>query len=89
MQKYQQRYGPDATSKPSKNAAQHLAEEVMGVRVREAEAVGELKETKQRVMELETQVGLDLAVIATTSSGCSNSSCFHHSGSVYTVCTML
>ena len=58
MQKYQQRYGPDATFKPSKNAAQHLAEEVMGVRLREAEAVAELKETKQRVMELETQVGL-------------------------------
>ncbi|KAI0213673.1 EVI5-like protein [Lamellibrachia satsuma] len=54
-EKYQQRYGPDATSKPSKNAAQHLAEEVMGVRLREAEAVAELKETKQRVMELETQ----------------------------------
>ena len=58
MQKYQQRYGPDATSKPSKNAAQHLAEEVMAVRLREAESVAELKETKQRAMELETQVGL-------------------------------
>ena len=61
----------------------------MGVRLREAEAVAELKETKQRVMELETQVGLDRTVIATTCSSCSKSCCSHHSVSVYTVCTML
>ena len=34
----------------------------MAVRLREAEGVAELKETKQRAMELETQVGV-LAIV--------------------------
>jgi hypothetical protein len=34
-----------------------MADELMGLRLREAQAVAELKDTKQNFMELETQVG--------------------------------
>ena len=42
--------------KNSKVEIRHLQEEVMTVKLREAKAVADLKETKQKVMELETQV---------------------------------
>ncbi len=41
---------------PSKSKQQQVAEELMTVRLREAEALADLKSTKQKVMELETQV---------------------------------
>nr|KAG5706638.1 hypothetical protein BaRGS_005708 [Batillaria attramentaria] len=41
--------------KNSKAEIRHLQEEVMTVKLREAKAVADLKETKQKVMELETQ----------------------------------
>ncbi|XP_064416116.1 ecotropic viral integration site 5 protein isoform X2 [Latimeria chalumnae] len=40
---------------PRKNAMNELQDELMSVRLREAEAQAELKENKQRMMELETQ----------------------------------
>ena len=48
-------------SKPSNKQQQEqlkaTQDELMAVRLREAQAVSELKEMKQKVMELETQVG--------------------------------
>ncbi|XP_067662204.1 ecotropic viral integration site 5 ortholog-like isoform X1 [Haliotis asinina] len=41
--------------KSSKQEIKHLQEELMTVKVREAQALAESKETKQKVMELETQ----------------------------------
>ena len=47
----------NSKDKPSsKNDAQHMANDLMTLRLREGQAVSELKEHKQRVMELETQV---------------------------------
>ncbi|KAM9849147.1 ecotropic viral integration site 5 protein homolog isoform 1-T1 [Aulostomus maculatus] len=40
---------------PRKNALSELQDELMSVRLREAEAQAELRETRQRVLELETQ----------------------------------
>ena len=40
----------------SKSRQQQIAEELMAVRLREAESVADLKNMKQKVMELETQV---------------------------------
>ncbi|NWV58308.1 EVI5 protein, partial [Daphoenositta chrysoptera] len=40
---------------PRKNAVNELQDELMTVRLREAETQAELKETKQRLMEMETQ----------------------------------
>ncbi|XP_030227999.1 ecotropic viral integration site 5 protein homolog isoform X4 [Gadus morhua] len=40
---------------PRKNALSELQDELMSVRLREAEAQAELRETRQRMMELETQ----------------------------------
>ncbi|XP_069050002.1 ecotropic viral integration site 5 protein homolog isoform X4 [Lepisosteus oculatus] len=40
---------------PRKNALNELQEELMSARLREAESQAELKETRQRMMELETQ----------------------------------
>ncbi|XP_033372288.1 ecotropic viral integration site 5 protein homolog isoform X3 [Parus major] len=40
---------------PKKNAVNELQDELMTVRLREAETQAELKETKQRMMEVETQ----------------------------------
>ncbi|XP_060775810.1 EVI5-like protein isoform X2 [Neoarius graeffei] len=40
---------------PRKNSANELQDELMSVRLREAEAQAELRETKQRLLELETQ----------------------------------
>ena len=48
--------GGQATKKASKTQVQQLTEDMMTLRIRESQAVGELKEMKQRVMELETQV---------------------------------
>ena len=55
MEKWNSANGP---SKMSKNDAQHTANELMSTRLREARVVAELKDSKQRVMELETQVQL-------------------------------
>ena len=41
---------------PNKTRQQQIAEELMAVRLREAESLAELKSMKQKVMELETQV---------------------------------
>ena len=41
---------------PKKNALSELQDELMSVRLREAEAQAELRETRQRMLELETQV---------------------------------
>lgn len=41
---------------PRKNAVSELQDELMSVRLREAEAQAELRETRQRMLELETQV---------------------------------
>ena len=43
-------------SKANKNEVRVMCDEVMSVRIREAQAVAELKDIKQRVMEQETQV---------------------------------
>ncbi|XP_053491782.1 ecotropic viral integration site 5 protein homolog isoform X4 [Ictalurus furcatus] len=40
---------------PRKNSANELQDELMSVRLREAEAQAELRETRQRLLELETQ----------------------------------
>ena len=42
--------------KNTKAEIRHLQEEVMTVKLREAKSLADLKETKQKVMELETQV---------------------------------
>ena len=42
---------------PNKSRQQQIAEKLMAVRLREAESLAELKSMKQKVMELETQVG--------------------------------
>lgn len=41
---------------PKKNTLSELQDELMSVRLREAEAQAELRETRQRMLELETQV---------------------------------
>lgn len=41
---------------PKKNTLGELQDELMSVRLREAEAQAELRETRQRMLELETQV---------------------------------
>lgn len=41
---------------PKKNALSELQDELMSVRLREAEAQAELRETRQRMLEMETQV---------------------------------
>ena len=48
--------GASPKEKNSKAEIRHMQEEVMTVKLREAKAVADLKETKQKVMELETQV---------------------------------
>ena len=44
------------SGKAGKQRVEQLQEDVMGLRLREAQAVAELKDMKQRYMELETQV---------------------------------
>lgn len=41
---------------PKKNTLSELQDELMSVRLREAEAQAELRESRQRILELETQV---------------------------------
>ena len=48
--------GASPKEKNSRAEIRHMQEEVMTVKLREAKAVADLKETKQKVMELETQV---------------------------------
>ena len=45
------------SGKAGKHRVEQLQEDVMALRLRESQAVAELKEMKQRVMELETEVG--------------------------------
>ena len=42
--------------KSGKAEVRHLQEEVMGLKLKEARAVSDLKDAKQKLMELETQV---------------------------------
>lgn len=46
---------------PRKNTLSELQDELMSVRLREAEAQAELRETRQRMLEMETQVCPDQA----------------------------
>jgi hypothetical protein len=48
-----------AAPKPKQQAVElrQAQDDLMAVRLREAQAISELKEMKQKVMELETQVG--------------------------------
>lgn len=41
---------------PKKNALNELQDELMSIRLREAETQAEIREMKQRMMEMETQV---------------------------------
>lgn len=41
---------------PKKNAVNELQDELMTIRLREAETQAEIREIKQRMMEMETQV---------------------------------
>lgn len=54
----------DPSSPKDKNSNKHevrqLQEELMSVKIREAGCLSELKETKQKVMEFETQVTIYL-----------------------------
>ena len=45
-----------ADKKSSRTNTQHLHDELMSVKLREAETSADLKDMKQKVMELETQV---------------------------------
>ena len=45
---------------PKKNTLSELQDELMSVRLREAEAQAELRETRQRMLEMETQVSAQL-----------------------------
>ncbi|XP_033642919.1 EVI5-like protein isoform X2 [Asterias rubens] len=54
-QKHLQRASSRRKESNTKQTVQTLTEELMSVRLREAETMAELKEAKQRVMELETQ----------------------------------
>lgn len=45
-----------------KNTLSELQDELMSVRLREAEAQAELRETQQRMLELETQVRGHLSI---------------------------
>ena len=47
---------PSNNKDKMKKDAEMLANELMTIRIREGRAISELKEHKQRVMELETQV---------------------------------
>lgn len=53
---------PAPKEKNSKAEVRQLQEEVMTVKLKEAKSVADLKETKQKVMELETQVTLTTLV---------------------------
>ena len=50
------KYNNGTPPKDKKQDQQSLANDLMTVMLREGQAIGELKEHKQRVMELETQV---------------------------------
>ncbi len=56
LQKHMERQESGKEGTPSKSKQQQVAEELMTVRLREAEALADLKGSKQKVMELETQV---------------------------------
>ena len=53
MERIQQQAGKD---KGSKSECRVLQEEVMGLKIKEARAVADVKDHKQKLMELETQV---------------------------------
>ncbi len=56
MQRHLARTAGRWKDSPWKNAASELQDELMSVRLREAEAQAELREIRQRMLELETQV---------------------------------
>lgn len=56
MQRHLARTAGRWKDSPRKNAMSELQDELMSVRLREAEAQAELKETRQRMLELDTQV---------------------------------
>lgn len=56
MQKHLARTAGRWKDSPRKNTVSELQDELMSVRLREAEAQAELRETRQRMLELETQV---------------------------------
>lgn len=50
---------------PRKNTLSELQDELMSVRLREAEAQAELRETRQRMLEMETQVRGHISFLTT------------------------
>lgn len=56
MQRHLARTAGRWKDSPRKNTVSELQDELMSVRLREAEAQAELRETRQRMLELETQV---------------------------------
>ena len=61
LQRHMEKYNvagqsPSNNKDKMKKDAEMLANELMTIRIREGRAISELKEHKQRVMELETQV---------------------------------
>ena len=56
QQRHLQRTASSRKDRNSKPTVQALNDELMAVRLREAEAVADLKELRQRLMELQTQV---------------------------------
>ena len=56
LQKHMEKQTLDTPKKASKNQVQQLQDDMMTLRLREAQTLGELKELKQKVMELETEV---------------------------------
>lgn len=47
---------------PKKNTLSELQDELMSVRLREAEVQAELRETRQRLLEMETQVSAHIVL---------------------------
>lgn len=58
--------------KVSKDKSHQMADDLMGIRMKEAEAVAELQENKLKLMELETQVCTSEIVIRNSGPTCFN-----------------
>ena len=56
FQKHLERQNNPSTGKSAKTKVEVLQEDLIAIRMREATVIAELKEMKQKVMELETQV---------------------------------
>ncbi len=70
LQKHMEMQTTGEGATPTKSKQQQIAEELMAVRLREAESLAELKGMKQKVMELETQVRVCVLVCACESVCC-------------------